>query len=94
MTTMLDKMARAMAVSDGYSEAQIDASRGDQRLNVMPEYIINARAALKAIREPSVEMICAAWTKADIDDAVNPAAAWPAMIDAILNERALTTNPL
>ncbi len=99
MTTMLEKMARALAMSDGYSEKEINASLGDPRLDVMPLYTDQARAALQAIREPDDIMVeaghySADWTTyQDAGEARESAKlVWAEMIDSILNEKPKPCN--
>lgn len=91
---MLERMARAIAGSDGYSADELDRMAGDPRLDPMPEYRINARAALMAMRVPDTEiaevgMIAGGFTGyADV--------AWTAMIDAILADSGphIATRPV
>jgi hypothetical protein len=50
--TMFERMAKAIALSDGYSLEQLNQYRDDPRVCPMPEYRSNVRAVLQAIREP------------------------------------------
>lgn len=80
MTTMLEKMATAIAETGYVSE---------QALRMGAAEAI-ARDALLAIREPSETMIDAAFSDTTWDEANNhtdPIPAFTAMIDAILNEK-------
>ena len=98
MTTMLEKMAVAMAVCEmrrnGMSEALCEAaSAHPQTVAVALEnYGPQARAALQAIKEPDDGMEEAGFTALKAEqNAATPggtcAVVFTAMIDAILNEK-------
>lgn len=51
MADIIEKAARALAVSDGYSEDELDMMAGDARVDPMPEYRQNTRAVIRSLRD-------------------------------------------
>ena len=78
-TEMEDRVARAIAFADGVPSDYLTTTR-DAYLNIAP-YLKMARAAIRAMREPTTEML----RDAGIAIAGNTeahAAVWETMIDA------------
>lgn len=84
---MLKEMAREMARVDGYGLAELDKMEGDPRLDPVPEYTRNAKAALYAIMEPSEEVLVASGML-DADGRELARSIWKDMISAILTGEA------
>jgi hypothetical protein len=85
--TMLDRMAKAIALSDGYTIEQLNQYRDEPRVCPMPEYRANARAALQAIREVDATTVGAVFSFPDQPEAKKAARDFTAMIDVILKEK-------
>lgn len=80
MTSMVERVARAMAANDSGPEG---SALFDIHWSEFGEgYTRSARAAIEAMKEPGETQLRAAWDKVDynIDDF------WRAMIDAALKE--------
>lgn len=102
MTTMIERVARAIAGADPEQQGQIDDSEMGEYFweKYREHYLPLARAAIEAMREPTPDMISAgikrevAWEygeRGDWDDESGPHvpshAAYQSMIDAALNEQ-------
>lgn len=81
MTSMVEKVARAICATHGYRDPYIDTT--------WHKYIPHARAAIEAMREPTEPMKEAfhndaiAWFDDEIEDEEH---LWKVMIDAALKE--------
>lgn len=90
MTTMIERVARA--AYDATKES--DTSWDDEFQEIKTTYLIQARAAIEAMREPSTAMVDAAYAAHDAYEAAPEPKAWlglisthRAMIDAALSEK-------
>jgi DNA gyrase inhibitor GyrI len=96
--TMFERMAKAIALSDGYSLEQLNQYRDDPRVCPMPEYRANVRAVLQAIREPDDAMEEAGFTALKAEQSANTpggtcAVVFTAMIDSILSQSQEGNHP-
>ena len=93
MITMVERVARALAVADGmHPEA---ASNDDDEIPAWTLYVDGARAAIEAMREPTETMVVSANDATTLGDegvhriTIDMQGAnevWAAMIDAALKE--------
>ena len=74
MTTMIERVARAICLSQTQSE------------RVWQSFFPEARAAIEAMREPTEAMRAAVREVGGIQAVAYANAAWPTMIDAALSE--------
>ena len=81
-TKMEDRVARAIAVADGVPSDYLTTAR-DAYLNIAP-YINMARAAIRAMREPTAEMLDEGHPP---DGPLKPLFAWRVMIDTASPQR-------
>lgn len=87
--TMIDRVARAMFEATNEHDETWDTEAQE----IKTTYLIMARAAIEAMREPTDTMVMAAeWAEPeyredDTDMGATYKAEWRAMIDAALNEQ-------
>ena len=81
---MVERVARAIclahAIDSGYSRGCAEASVDVE----WKAWVVEARAAIAAMREPTEEMVDAGWQTSDDVVWMALKEAWPAMIDAAL----------
>lgn len=90
--TMVERVARAICMSQGEDPETLDVRRiCDRENNPLPLwhwYVEQAEAAIKAMRDPTPEMLKRAHgARRFIAEETNSLRTWEAMIDAALSSR-------
>jgi hypothetical protein len=88
---MLEKVARAMCLADGLEEGLSEPCAIATAEQEWRDWLPIARAAIAAMREPSTEMVKAAYAAGDPGEQAWPDIEWRAMIDAALTSSAPAT---
>lgn len=90
--TMIEKVARALCVADGYAPEECDTEVGHTPAPLWHDYINRARAAIEAMREPAEGMVDAGTASItgrgvpDDDYTDDMRRAWTAMIASLDGE--------